>query len=38
LEELLPRLEWVKLDGKPEYSQSNFSSGIKKLPIKFQMK
>jgi len=36
-EELLPRLKSVSLDGEPRYSESFFVSGLKALPIKFQL-
>jgi len=36
-EELLPRLKSVGLDGEPRYSQSFFVSGLKTLPIKFEL-
>jgi len=36
-EELLPRLKGVSLDGEPRYSESFFVSGLKALPIKFEM-
>jgi cytochrome P450 len=34
-EELLPRLESVELVGEPDYVQSNFVTGLKRLPIRF---
>jgi cytochrome P450 len=36
-EELLPRLEWVELDGEPAMSQAVFVNGPKRLPIRFGM-
>lgn len=36
-EELLPRLASVSLAGEPKNSISNFVSGLKTLPIKYQM-
>lgn len=35
LEELLPRLATLELDGAPAWSQSSFVSGPKRLPIRF---
>lgn len=37
-EELLARVEWIELDGRPELVQSSFVSGLKKLPVRFKMK
>lgn len=37
-EELLPRLEWVELDGEPAMSQALFVNGPKRLPIRFGMR
>ncbi len=36
-EELLPRLKSVRLNGEPRYSESFFVSGLKALPIKFEL-
>jgi cytochrome P450 len=36
-EELLPRVDWIELDGDAQYTQSWFVSGLKKLPIRFGM-
>jgi cytochrome P450 len=36
-EEMLPRLRSVGLDGEPRYSESFFVSGLKALPIKFEL-
>lgn len=36
-EELLPRLQRVSLDGEPRLSESFFVSGLKNLPIKFEL-
>lgn len=35
LEELIPRLAQLKLDGSPAWTQSSFVSGPKRLPIQF---
>lgn len=37
-EELLPRLDWIELDGKPAMSQAVFVNGPKRLPVRFGMK
>ncbi|HJS10529.1 cytochrome P450 [Sphingopyxis sp.] len=37
-EALLPRLESVELNGEPEYIQSIFVNGLKRLPIRFRMR
>ena len=36
-EALLPRLESVELNGEPEYIQSIFVNGLKRLPIRYRM-
>jgi cytochrome P450 len=36
-EELLPRLEWLELAGKPEQSLANFIVNLKRLPIRYRM-
>jgi cytochrome P450 len=36
-EELLPRLKSVELNGDPRLSQAVFVSGLKSLPIRFEM-
>lgn len=36
-EELLPRLKSVRLDGEPRYVESFFVSGLKTLPIAFEL-
>jgi len=36
-EELLPRIKGVSLDGEPRCSESFFVSGLKSLPIKFEL-
>jgi len=36
-EELLPRLDWVELDGEPAMSKATFVNGPKRLPIRFKM-
>lgn len=36
-EELLPRLNNVEMAGEPEFLQSMFVSGLKKLPIRFEL-
>ncbi|PZO52741.1 MAG: cytochrome P450 [Alphaproteobacteria bacterium] len=36
-EELLPRLKSVRLDGEPKLSESFFVSGLKALPIRFEL-
>lgn len=36
-EELLPRLRSVRLDGEPRYVESFFVSGLKTLPIAFEL-
>lgn len=38
LEELLPRLESVDLNGEFSYVESSLASGLKKFPIQYQMK
>ena len=35
--ELLPRLDHVELAGEPSWVQANFVSGLKHLPIRYQM-
>ena len=37
-EELLPRLDWVELDGEPAMSKATFVNGPKRLPIRFGMR
>jgi cytochrome P450 len=37
-EAMLPRLEGVELDGEPEFIQSVFVNGLKRLPIRFTMR
>jgi len=37
-EELLPRLDWVELDGDPAMSKATFVNGPKRLPIRFGMR
>ncbi len=34
---LLPRLKHVELNGKPEYISSHFVTGLKHLPIKYEL-
>lgn len=36
-EELLPRLDWIELDGEPQRSTSFFIGGPKSLPVRFKM-
>ncbi|HET7408913.1 MAG TPA: cytochrome P450, partial [Paracoccaceae bacterium] len=36
-EELVPRLASIALDGTPAWTRSNFVSGLKRLPIRYQM-
>lgn len=36
--ELLARVEHFELDGTPAYTQANFVSGLKRLPIRYKMK
>jgi cytochrome P450 len=36
-EELLPRLDWIELDGEPQRSTSFFIGGPKTLPVRFKM-
>lgn len=36
-EALVPRLESVELNGKPDFIQSVFVNGLKRLPIRFRM-
>jgi cytochrome P450 len=36
-EELLPRLEWIELAGKPRRTVTNFVGGPKSVPVKFRM-
>ena len=35
-EEVLPRLPGMDLDGPVERLQSNFQSGLKRMPVRFQ--
>lgn len=37
-EAMLPRLESVELNGEPEFIQSVFVNGLKRLPIRFRMR
>ena len=37
-QELLPRLEWVELAGKPRRTITNFVGGPKAVPIRFGMR
>lgn len=37
-EAMLPRLEHVELNGEPEFIQSVFVNGLKRLPIRFRMR
>ena len=36
-EELLPRLEWVELDGEPKRMAANFVCGPKSVPVRYAM-
>jgi cytochrome P450 len=36
--ELVPRLAWAELDGKPELMQTLFVGGLKRLPIRYELK
>lgn len=36
--ELLPRLGWIELAGKPELSATTFVGGLKHLPIRYSLK
>jgi cytochrome P450 len=36
-EELLPRLDWVELDGQPRRTEANFVCGPKAVPIRYSM-
>jgi hypothetical protein len=36
-EELVPRIEWLELDGKPEYIRAFWVTGLKKLSIKYKI-
>jgi cytochrome P450 len=36
-EELLPRLEWVELDGEPRRMAANFVCGPKSVPVRYAM-
>ncbi len=36
-EELLPKLKSVRLDGDPRYVESYFVTGLKSLPIRFEL-
>ena len=36
-EELLPRLEKIELAGEPAWSRSNFVSGLKRMPIRYEL-
>lgn len=38
LEELLPRLDTIELNGEPKYLASSLVSGLKSLPVKFSFK
>ncbi|MDF8335676.1 cytochrome P450 [Novosphingobium cyanobacteriorum] len=38
MEELLPRLDSIELDGTPAWTQSNFVSGPKRLPVRFAVR
>jgi len=38
LEELLPRLETIELDGEPERYQSTFVGGLKRLPVRYRLR
>jgi cytochrome P450 len=35
--ELLPRLKSIELNGTPKNTLANFVSGLKTLPVKYQM-
>ena len=37
LNELLPRLESIKLAGEPQSTRANFVSGLKSLPVKYRL-
>ncbi|WP_273186241.1 cytochrome P450 [Hyphomonas adhaerens] len=37
LNELLPRLESIKLAGEPQSTRANFVSGLKSLPVKYKI-
>jgi cytochrome P450 len=37
-EELLPRITRIELAGEPKNSIANFVSGLKTLPIRFEMR
>jgi hypothetical protein len=36
-EELLPKLKSVRLDGDPRYVEGYFVTGLKSLPIRFEL-
>jgi cytochrome P450 len=36
-EELLPRLEWIELDGQPKRSEATFVNGPKSLPVRYSL-
>lgn len=38
LQELLPRLNTIELNGEPKYLASSLVSGLKSLPVKFSFK
>jgi hypothetical protein len=33
--ELLPRLEYLELDGTPEFMATTFAGGLKHLPVRY---
>ena len=37
-EELLPRLDWIEIDGEPQRSTSFFIGGPKSLPVRYSMR
>ena len=36
-QELIPRIEWIELDGEPEYIKAFWVTGLKKLPIRYKI-
>lgn len=34
---IIPRLDFIELDGEPEFTPSTFVSGLKRLPIRYSL-